>query len=87
MMGFPEGELYKGTLEQDQKLESQFLRKCKYNLEHKVPVWNGEFATHPQTPLLLPRRTSAGITFFGGRCRSTSSTRSRDHSGHTRIPG
>ncbi|KIA75430.1 glucanase [Aspergillus ustus] len=43
MMGFPEGELYRGTLEQDEKLESQFLRKCSYNLENKVPVWNGEF--------------------------------------------
>ncbi|KAL3496356.1 putative glucanase [Aspergillus germanicus] len=43
MMGFPKGELYKGTPEPDQKLESQFLRKCKYNLEHKVPVWSGEF--------------------------------------------
>ncbi|GIK07240.1 hypothetical protein Aspvir_002898 [Aspergillus viridinutans] len=34
MMGFPEGELYRGTPEQDKKLESQFLRKCEFNLRH-----------------------------------------------------
>ncbi|KAL4862098.1 hypothetical protein BDV12DRAFT_203377 [Aspergillus spectabilis] len=43
MMGFPEGELYRGTPEQDAKLESQFLRKCEFNHRHNVPIWNGEF--------------------------------------------
>ncbi|KAL4981680.1 putative glucanase [Aspergillus falconensis] len=43
MMGFPEGELYNGTPEQDAKLERQFLRKCDFNLRHRLPIWNGEF--------------------------------------------
>ncbi|KAL4736114.1 putative glucanase [Aspergillus similis] len=43
MMGFPEGELYRGTREQDEKLERQFLRKCEFNRQNGVPVWNGEF--------------------------------------------
>ncbi|CEN60495.1 hypothetical protein ASPCAL02932 [Aspergillus calidoustus] len=43
MMGFPEGELYRGTREQDEKLEQQFLRKCEFQLRFKVPIWNGEF--------------------------------------------
>ncbi|KAJ6127658.1 hypothetical protein N7523_003270 [Penicillium sp. IBT 18751x] len=43
MMGFPEGELYRGTPEQDFKLESQFLRKCEFNRKNNVPIWNGEF--------------------------------------------
>ncbi|KAL2831037.1 putative glucanase [Aspergillus pseudoustus] len=43
MMGFPEGELYTGTPEQDAKLERQFLRKCEFQLRHGVPIWNGEF--------------------------------------------
>lgn len=42
-MGFPEGELYRSTPEQDEKLEKQFLRKCQFNQEHGVPIWNGEF--------------------------------------------
>ncbi|KAL4874577.1 putative glucanase [Aspergillus karnatakaensis] len=43
MMGFPEGELYRGTPQQDAKLRSQFLRKCEFNHKHNVPIWNGEF--------------------------------------------
>lgn len=43
MMGFPEGELYRGTSEQDASLEQQFLRKCEFNFRHNVPIWNGEF--------------------------------------------
>ncbi|KAL5334205.1 glycoside hydrolase superfamily [Aspergillus crustosus] len=43
MMGFPEGDLYRGTPEQDAKLESQFLRKCEFNHKNNVPIWNGEF--------------------------------------------
>lgn len=43
MMGFPEGELYRGTKEQDEKLEKQFLRKCEFQFQNKIPIWNGEF--------------------------------------------
>ncbi|KAL4747007.1 hypothetical protein BDW72DRAFT_209930 [Aspergillus terricola var. indicus] len=53
MMGFPEGELYRGTREQDAKLRSQFLRKCDFNFQHNVPIWNGEFGptyVFPGTP-------------------------------------
>lgn len=42
-MGFPVGERYKGTPVQNQKLESQFLRKAEFMYKHKVPIWNGEF--------------------------------------------
>ncbi|KIW93864.1 uncharacterized protein Z519_05179 [Cladophialophora bantiana CBS 173.52] len=43
MMGFPTGERYKGTDDQNSKLERQFLRKAEFMLEHKCPIWNGEF--------------------------------------------
>ncbi|KAL3480827.1 glycoside hydrolase superfamily [Aspergillus californicus] len=43
IMGFAEGELYRGTKSQDSKLERQFLRKCEFHMQNKVPVWNGEF--------------------------------------------
>ncbi|KAF8429702.1 putative glucanase [Tirmania nivea] len=42
-MGFPNGERYKGTPAQKQKLEAAFLRKFAWMREHKVPTWNGEF--------------------------------------------
>ena len=42
-MGFPTGDRYKGTAEQKDRLEKQFLRKSEFMLEHKVPIWNGEF--------------------------------------------
>lgn len=42
-MGFPTGERYKGTPHQNQKLESQFLRKAEFMHTNKVPIWNGEF--------------------------------------------
>lgn len=42
-MGFPTGRPYKGTAEQNELLEQQFLRKSTYQLENKLPIWNGEF--------------------------------------------
>lgn len=42
-MGFPIGQRYKGTPVQNEKLESQFLRKAEFMHTHKVPIWNGEF--------------------------------------------
>lgn len=42
-MGFPTGERYTGTPHQNQKLESQFLRKAEFMYTNKVPIWNGEF--------------------------------------------
>lgn len=42
-MGFPTGERYKGTKEQNEKLESQFLRKAEFMKSHGCPIWNGEF--------------------------------------------
>lgn len=35
MMGFPEGELYRGTKVQDEKLEKQFLHKCEFQNKTK----------------------------------------------------
>jgi len=43
MMGFPTGDRYKGTEDQNGKLERQFLRKAEFMLKHKCPIWNGEF--------------------------------------------
>ncbi|KAA8913590.1 putative glucanase [Sphaerosporella brunnea] len=42
-MGFPAGERYKGTPEQNEKLERSYLRKAEFMMKYKVPVWNGEF--------------------------------------------
>ncbi|KAK2787853.1 hypothetical protein FQN52_007032 [Onygenales sp. PD_12] len=42
-MGFPRGDRFKGTPEQKEQLESQFLRKAIFMTENKVPIWNGEF--------------------------------------------
>lgn len=43
MMGFPTGSRFRGTSEQKVALERQFLRKCQFMHEKKVPAWNGEF--------------------------------------------
>ncbi|KAF2456902.1 putative glucanase [Lineolata rhizophorae] len=42
-MGFPKGEQYAGTAEQNAKLERQFLRKAEFMNKHETPIWNGEF--------------------------------------------
>src|SRR5947209_6426933 len=42
-MGFPTGDGYKGTQEQNERLERQYLRKAEFMLSHKCPIWNGEF--------------------------------------------
>lgn len=43
-MGFPSAPgPYEGQLEQKEKLEKQFLRKCEFQNKHDLPVWNGEF--------------------------------------------
>jgi hypothetical protein len=43
MMGFPTGERFKGTPAQNEKLESQFLRKALFQIENGLVAWNGEF--------------------------------------------
>jgi hypothetical protein len=52
MMGFPKGELYKGTDEQKSKLERQFLRKADFMNQYKTPIWNGEFGPVYANPRL-----------------------------------
>ena len=42
-MGFPTGERFKGTPEQKEKLEAQFLRKARFQHEKGTVAWNGEF--------------------------------------------
>lgn len=42
-MGFPTGDRFKGTEDQLQKIEQQFLRKASFMQERKVVAWNGEF--------------------------------------------
>jgi hypothetical protein len=45
LYGFPnpDGSLYQASAEEQAKLKSQFKRKIEYHVDHKVPVWNGEF--------------------------------------------
>lgn len=42
-MGFPTGERYQGTPEQNQHLERQYLRKAEFMSQNGTPIWNGEF--------------------------------------------
>lgn len=42
-MGFPMGEQYAGTPEQDAGLKRSFERKVTFMKERQVPIWNGEF--------------------------------------------
>lgn len=42
-MGFPTGERFKGTADQKERLERQYLRKVEFMKEYKTPIWNGEF--------------------------------------------
>ena len=42
-MGFPTGQSYKGTSEQNDRLERTYLRKVEFMQEHGCPIWNGEF--------------------------------------------
>ncbi|KAJ4215722.1 hypothetical protein FSOLCH5_011521 [Fusarium solani] len=43
LMGFPTGQRYEGTPEQNAALEGQFLRKSQFQRERGLPIWNGEF--------------------------------------------
>jgi hypothetical protein len=43
LMGFAVGDLSQGTSEPKGKLEKQFLWKCEFQHQQKVPIWNGEF--------------------------------------------
>ena len=52
MMGFPKGEMYKGTDEQKSKLERQFARKAEFMNQWKTPIWNGEFGPVYANPQL-----------------------------------
>lgn len=54
MMGFPKGQKYIGTTEQNSTLESQFLRKASFMSEHGTPIWNGEFGPVYSNPTLEP---------------------------------
>lgn len=42
-MGFPTGDRFKGTSEQCERLERQFLRKAEFQHKNHVVAWNGEF--------------------------------------------
>ena len=42
-MGFPKGDAYLGTPEQDAQLERQFTRKAEFMYRLGTPIWNGEF--------------------------------------------
>jgi hypothetical protein len=42
-MGFPTGQRYKGTPEQNASLERSYVRKASFMSQFHTPVWNGEF--------------------------------------------
>ena len=42
-LGFPIGEQYEGSEDQNAKLRSSFERKVQFMREKNVPIWNGEF--------------------------------------------
>jgi hypothetical protein len=42
-MGFPTGQRYKGTAEQNEYLERQYLRKAEFMTQNGTATWNGEF--------------------------------------------
>jgi len=50
-MGFPTGDQYTGTSEQNSRLERQFLRKAEFMRTHSSPIWNGEFGPVYADPL------------------------------------
>jgi hypothetical protein len=55
LLGFPIGpERFKGTPEQLEKLESQFLRKSQFQREQNAPIWNGEFGPVYEDPAVSP---------------------------------
>ncbi|KAK5658450.1 hypothetical protein OQA88_1839 [Cercophora sp. LCS_1] len=52
-MGFPSGEPYLGTPEQNETLQKSYERKVEFMKSHKVPIWNGEFGpvyAYPSEP-------------------------------------
>lgn len=51
-MGFPSGEQYRGTEEQNAKIVQQFLRKAEFQHQRDVPIWNGEFGPVYADPVL-----------------------------------
>lgn len=51
-MGFPKGEQYTGSADQNQKLERQFLRKAEIMYRLGTPIWNGEFGPVYANPVL-----------------------------------
>lgn len=53
-MGFPTGQRYKGTPEQKELLERQFLRKAEFMRRNSTAIWNGEFG-----PVYADPRTDA----------------------------
>lgn len=53
-MGFPRGERFRGTPEQLQRLERQFLRKCEFQRSRGAAIWNGEFGPVYEDPTVSP---------------------------------
>ncbi|GIC93545.1 glycoside hydrolase family 5 protein [Aspergillus udagawae] len=53
-MGFPTGERYKGTPEQKEQVERQYLRKAEFMNTNGTAIWNGEFG-----PVYANPRTEA----------------------------
>lgn len=51
-MGFPTGDAYKGTPDQKEVLECQYLRKAEFMLQNKTAIWNGEFGPVYADPAL-----------------------------------
>lgn len=42
-MGFPSGQPYTGSSEQNAQLRHQYVRKTEFHRQHGAVIWNGEF--------------------------------------------
>lgn len=71
-MGFPTGEPYRGTQEQNDALAAQYLRKSQFQIERNLPVWNGEFGpvyADPRTDPDADRVNEARYNLLGQQLR------------------
>lgn len=56
-MGFPTGERYKGTPEQKEQVERQYLRKAEFMNKNGTAIWNGEFGPVYASPSEIDAET------------------------------
>ena len=62
-MGFPTGDRYTGSADQNEKLENQYLRKAEFMRENNLAQWNGEFG-----PVYEPESSADATEINKARC-------------------